>query len=383
MNDKDSALRSDQKIGFLRLLPSVIVILAAALAIPFAPNLYVGGAASCICAFFLIATARKKVPVLLLLLLLCGIFGLPGGLPVITVILALTVGTGTYSWLISYTRSPFVAIIPVLAYSIVTVITKNWFVSMLTLVFALPALVLALSFNFKTHRLGAICRTSAVFIITAAVAVVITMLYFRGEFKVEVLRDYADAFTKSITDTVLNTKVDLMNGETEALFTEDEAYNMAHRIVTLFPAIAIIFFNGISFFAQRLQFSLIKTSLGENAVSGHALAFVTSPFAGGAYILAFLVSTLTDSSPLGKTVNTVCQNIFIILIPALVGMGAMYFFAKMAMRRIKAGPLILIGVIALMFFNVSAAILLISCFGAYASISIPLLTYLKEKSNKE
>ena len=381
-NGKDNVALG-REIGFMRLLPAIIVVLASALALPFASNLYVGIAASGICSFFLIATAKKKIPVLLMLLLLIGTLGLPDGLPMITILLALTVGTGTYAWLLSYAPSPYLAIIPVLAYSATTVITKNWFGSLFALSFAIPAIVLAHSFKANASRIGGICRTSISFIIIACVGVVVSMLYYRGEFKLEALRDYADSFTASISEIFLNTEVELLSGETEALFTEDEAYNMALRIVTLFPAIAVLFFNSVSFFAQRLQFSLIKETLGDDAVSGRSIAFILSPFAGGAYVLSFLISTLTNSSPLDKTVNTVCQNIFVILTPALMGMGIMYFFAKMAIKRVKTGPLIIIGVLVLLFFNTQAALMLVACFGAYASISIPILTYLKEKSSKE
>ena len=379
MNDKDTAV----KLSFLRLLPSIIVVFSAAIALPFASVWYVGAIASSICAFFLIATAKKKVPVLLILLLLVGTFGLPSGLPMITIILALVVGTGTYSWIISYTRSPYVFIIPVLAYAIATVITQNWFGSLVTLSFAVPAVVLALCLKAKTPRLGSICRTSAAFILIGALATVLGMFYFRGEFRTDVLRGYANDFTQSIKDIFANTEMELINGETEALFTEDEAYNMASRIVTLFPAIAVIFFNGIVFFAQRLQFTLTKATFGEDSISGKEIAFVASPFAGGVYVLSFLVSTLTNSSPTGRIVNTVCQNIFVILTPALIGMGIMYFFAKMAVRRIRMGPFIIIAVLALMLFNTQAALLLVSCFGAYASIAIPILTYYKEKMSKD
>ena len=384
MNDKDTSLRRGEGVGFIRLLPSIIVVLAAAIGLPLATNLYVGGAASCICALFLLLSARKKVPVLLLLLLLCGVFGLPDGLPMITVILALIVGTGTYAWLISYTNhSPLVAIIPVLAYVTATVVTKSWFVSLLALAFAIPALVLAFAFKGQATRLSGICRVSATFLITAAVAVIGGMLYLKGRFSLDMLKDYADILTASITKILAETSVELMNGETAVIFAEEDAYNAAHRMVTLLPALIILAANALAFFAQRLQFSLIRTSMGDDAISGNSIAFITSPFSGGAYILSFLVYVLSDSTPLGETVSTVCENIFILLTPALIGMGIMYFFAQMAVRRIKAGPLILLAVAALLFINLTSAVLLIACFGAYASIAIPILRHLKEKENKD
>lgn len=379
MNDKDTAAQ----LSFLRLLPSIIVVLLAALAIPFASELHVGAAASSICAIFLIATAKKKIPVLLMLLLLIGTLGIPNGLPMITVILALIVGSGAYSWLISYTRSPYVAIIPVLAYSIATVLTKNWFGSLVALAFVPSAIALATSFKSGATRLGAICKSSGAFAITAALAIIFAMLYFRGEIRLDILKGYADSFTQSIADVFASTEMELINGETEALFSEEDAYMLARRIVTLFPAIAVVFLNSISFFAQRLQFRLLRATLGEDVLGSRAIAFIVSPVAGAVYVISFLVATLTNSSPLDRIVNTVCQNLFVILSPALIGMGIIFFFAKMAVKQIRFAPLIIVAVIVLTIFNTQAALLLVACFGAYASIAIPILSYLKEKSGKE
>ena len=64
-------------------------------------------------------------------------------------------------------------------------------------------------------------------------------------------------------------------------------------------------------------------------------------------------------------------------------MGIIFFFAKMAVKQIRFAPLIIVAVIVLTIFNTQAALLLVACFGAYASIAIPILSYLKEKSGKE
>ena len=383
MNDKNSAALSAHRVGFWRLLPAITVVLVAALSIPFASNFYVGVAGSGVCSIFIIATAKKKIPALLLLLLLFGVFGLPNGLPLITLILALVVGTGTFSWLIAYSGSPYLAIIPVLAYSATAIISKNWFGSLLALIFALPALALAHSLTAKSNRMGAICLTSGAFIITLVAAIFFSMLYFNGEIRFDVLREYSRNFTDTLKNTFMSYEVELISGAKEPLFSDVEAYNMASRIVTLFPAIAVLFFNVITFFAQHLQFTLVKATLPEDTITVKMAVFILSPGAGIVYLLSFLVSSMVDSSHLGNTVSTVCQNVFMILTPALFIMGIMYFFAKAATKRIRALPLVIIGVVVLAFFNVSVALLLISCFGAYASVAIPLTAYLREKADKE
>ena len=383
MNDKTKAASLRPRSDFFRLLPSIIVVLVSALAIPLSSNTYMSIAAAGICSIYLLAIAKKKVALMLLLLLLFGTLGVPDGLPMISIILALIVGTGTFSFLIAYTRSPYLAIIPVLAFAISTYITRSFVGSLLTLAFALPALFLALSFIKGSARLGALSATSAAFLLSAAVGVAIAMLYFRGELRFDVLRGYANAFKDSFTHLFSETYVELINGETEPLFSKDEARNMALQIVTLFPAIAITFSNIISLFAQKLQFSLAKASLGESSVTSRMNAFILSPAAGITFVLTCLVSFCTNSTPLGYTVSTVCQNIFVILSLPLVGMGILCFLARSATRRVRRGPLLILAFVALFLINFELAFLFIACFGAYASVAIPIKAYLKAKSDKQ
>lgn len=378
---KDKRMSPEAKANALRLIPSIFVVFISALAIPFVSDLYMGMFASSVCAVYILATAKKKVGTMLMLLVLIGIFGLPDGIPMITVILSMIVGTGTYSWLIAYNGSPYLAIIPVLAYSVSTVLTKNWFASLLAISFAIPALVLAISFKKRSARLGALSGSVAVFSASVAAALILAMLYFRGEFRTDVLREYADAFTSSFARIFADAKVELINGETQTLFTEDEAYNIALRIVTLFPAVTVIFFSIISYFAQKLQFNLVRATMAENEITNEMLAFIVSPGAGIVFTLAFLVKWMTDSTPFGYATATICENIYSILLPALTGMGIMYFLSLMSKRR-RSGALIILLIGALLFINFQLIILMAACFGAYASIAIPLSAFLRSKMDQ-
>ena len=100
-----------------RLAAAVIAVLVSAFAIPFASNLYMSIASVAFCSIFLIASSKKKFFTGLLLVVLLGSFSLPSGLPVISIILALIVGTGAFAWLIFLTKSPYLAILPVFAYA--------------------------------------------------------------------------------------------------------------------------------------------------------------------------------------------------------------------------------------------------------------------------
>ena len=380
-------IKTDGKVtrpsGFLRLLPSVIIVFVSAIAIPFGSEPIVGAIASGMCAFFLIATAKKKVPVLLLLLLLVGTFGLPNGLPAITLILALVTGTGTYAWLISYSGSPYLAIIPVLAYSVTTVVTKNWFGSLLAAVFVIPALIMAHSFKVKAGRLSSLCRVSASFLAVIAAGVLFAMLYFLGEIRPDVIKDYVSDFSDLLTSMFSELEIELMNGQIETLFSPEDAANMASRIVTVLPAVVVLIFNVAAFFAQRLFFSLARTTMGDGEFTNEMLAFIVSPGAGIVFVLSSLISMFTNATPTGYAVDTVCQNLFIILLPPLLGMGFMYFFARMAEKRRLPGPLMIVAISLLFFINLRIALMLVACFGAYASVAVPLAAFMRSKMNSD
>lgn len=368
-------------VGFGRLAAAVIAVLVSAFAIPFASNLFMSIVATVFCSGYLIATSKKKAGVIFLLFVLIGSFSLPEGLFVISIILALIVGTGAYSWLIFLTRSPYLAILPVFAYSITTFITRNWFASALSLVFALPALVLALSLKKGAPRLETLTKVSLVFVATVAVGIVASMLYFNGELRFDLLKEIVSSFTDGLVNTFASLQAELLDGSVQNIFTPDDAYNMAHRMTTLLPAAVILVFNAIAYFSQRLLFSLIRINLGDNCIHPRSVPFVVSAGAGIVYTLSLVAMLLTNATPMGYVINTVCQNLFVILAPPLAGMGIMYIIARISQRRLNPMLVIIIGASVVLFFSLPAALICIACFGAYTSVAIPLSAFLKSKMN--
>lgn len=377
-----SAQKSPVKVSPLRLLPALFIVLIASLAIPFAFNTAISILSSGVCALTILVSARKKISAGLLIMILILLFGVSSGLPMISIILSLIVGTGTLAWLIGYTRSPYVAIVPVLAFSITTIISKSYVGALLALFFVLPALALAVSFKKGSGRVSALARSGAFFSFTIVTAIAIYQFYFLGEINVTSMRHFAMDFTNSLRDIFSSIQIETQTGVV-SYFTEKEAYNMALQIVSLAPAIVAVFFNVISFFAQKLQYSLIRLTEGEARLSPTSRAFVVSPFAGATFWLAFVVSSVTDSSSMGYALTTVCDNVIIILAPCLIGMGLMYYFSAKLLGHRRLTTTLLVIFVILAFLNVSLALLLVACLGAYASISIPLSNKLKANRNGE
>lgn len=370
-------------ISKARLAWAVIAVLVSAFSIPFASNLYMSIASVAFCSVFLIASGKKKFLTGLLIFLLLGSFSLPTGLPAVAIILSLIVGTGAFAWLIFLTKSPYLAILPVLAYAATTIITKNWFASVACLVFSLPALVLALSLRNGTPRLETLTKTSVAFVSTAVVAVVASLLYFSGELRFDILKDIVTLLTDELTKAFASIEVQTLDGSIQTFFTPDDAYNMAHQLTSLLPAAIILGFNTITFFAQRLMFSIIRITMGDACIHPHSIPFVVGPGAGIVYTLSLTATLLTNASPVGYAINTVCQNLFIILAPPLAGMGILYLFSRIAAKKMRIGTLIILGVVALLFFSLPMVFMLLAGFGAYASVAIPLSAFLKARMKGE
>jgi cytochrome bd-type quinol oxidase subunit 2 len=189
-------------------------------------------------------------------------------------------------------------------------------------------------------------------------------------------------FTQSLADVFSSIEIETPQGAVPYL-NEKNAYNIALQMVTLFPALAIIFFNAISFFAQKLQYSLIRLTEGEEKLTPKARALIVSPFAGVTFLLAFIVSSLTQSTVSGYAISTVCDNVILILMPCLIIMGFMYYVSARTFGRKRLSTTLLILFVLLSFLNISLALLLVACVGAYASVSLPIITHINAKHNGE
>ena len=382
MNNSTNTTETRRSISPVRLIPASLIVLLCAIAIPFAFNTAMAITVSAVGSITVLLTAKKKINAGLLLLIPFCLFGISSGLPMVAIILALIVGTGTLAWLIGYTSSPYVAIIPVLAFAITTIITKNYAGALLSLIFVAPALALAFSFKRSSGRISSLARSGFLFSATAVIAILGCQMYFLGEINVPEMRNFAMDFTQSLADIFSSIEIETAAGRVPYL-TEKSAYNLALQAVTLAPALAVIFFNVISFFAQKLQFSLIRLTEGEEKLTPKVRALIVSPFAGVTFLLAFVVSSLTQSTVSGYAVSTVCDNIILILMPCLIIMGFIYYVSARTFGRRKLSTALLILFVLLSFLNISLALLLVACVGAYASVSLPIITHINAKHNGE
>ena len=308
----------------INLILAIIVSLLCCLSTPLSAIGYIGNILSIVtvafCSIFAVRFSARKIPTVILLVTLFTAFGLTNGLPVIALILSCTVGCGALAWLISKTGSPFLAIIPAVAYAASTLLIKDWFASLLTLLFIFPAILLAQSYDKMTNRVGALLRVSLGYIAFIVVGIFFTVLYFTGEFRIEVITDVLESLKLSLIKVMSSIEMDMLNGETQTLLSETDAYNYVSLLFSLLPSLTVIFCFIMSYFAQKVLFSVFEHIEGEDGSNELRRTFVMSPIAAIIFVLSFIIYLITSAYDSTATVATVTANLYLIFLPGLAYM---------------------------------------------------------------
>ena len=328
--------------------------------------------------------SSRKILSVFLLIGLFSSFGLSGGLPIIAIILSCTVGCGAFAWLISKTESAFLALIPSIAYAAATIITKSWFGSLLTLVFILPAILLAQSYEKLSTRVSSLLRASIGYLVFVALAIVFSMLYFTSEFRVEIIGEVLDTVRDSFVKVLSSMEVTLVNGETQSLMSETDAYNLVSLVISLLPGLIVIFCDLLAYFAQKVQFSIFYDTEGERNFNELRKVFVMSPASAIVFIVSFLVYTVTATSGDAETVATVSSNLYLIFMPGLAFMGIKSFISGRNGTAGRGCSSAIIGAlfVFLLFFSTGTAIVMAACYGAFCAIETPVRKYFANRKNK-
>ena len=269
-----------------------------------------------------------------------------------------------------------------MAYGIATVVTKDWFGSLFTLFFIIPAIILAQTYEKMMTRVGSLLRTSAGYGAFIALAAVFSVLYFTGEFRIEIIGEFLDSLRDSLTKVLMAAEITLVNGTTEALFSETDAYNLASGIISLLPGLTVILCCSLAYFAQNIQFAIF--SYTEHEFNDLRKVFVMSPASAVVFLISFMIYTVSVTSSSNAVLTTVCANLFLMFIPGLAFMGIMTFLSRTGAGAPRTGcsPILILPLfVFLLFFNPTAAILMAACFGAYSAIAGPIRKHLTRKDD--
>jgi len=351
--------------------------------IPFSSHNAISIANAVICSAFAVMISSRRFLTAISLSATFLFFGYSGGLPIISIIFASAIGGGAFAWLINKTMSPFLAVIPVLAYSISTAVTKNMLGSLATLLFIMPALILARTYSKMNARASALFKTSAGYLGFVILAVVATVLYFTGEFQFEVISEFLNNLRDNLVSAIAAVEIPLPDGETQKLMTETEAFNYVSRLISLLPALVTVLCCVTAYFAQKVQFSLFIHTEGAEEFNELRKIFIVSPVPAVIFILSFLIYTLTAASAEAAVAATVCSNLYLIFMPGLAFMGIKMFISK---RQNASGHGCSFGLTSMLFIALvllapGAVPVMAACYGAFAAIEVPLRKHFAKKNN--
>lgn len=360
----------------------VAVASACAIGLPFITIPLVAAALAAICSAFLVISSEKKPLTVIALVGFVSMFFTKESIAVVAITLSLVVGAGALAKAVDKLRSNLLWAIPIAAFAIGAVVTRDLLISSLALSILLPAVALCITFRKKHARVGAICLVSGAYMIFFAAFVLADIYVATGSVSLSIFGEITEEYKKSFTEILLQFKVmDVATETSVPYFTELEAKNLATEIVSLFPAFFVILCNAAAYFSQKLMYALARREGEENKFDDKMIAMILSPYAGATFLISFFVMMMAASSVDHAVAYTVSANVFYIFIPGLALSGLMFQLAKVA--RFRRGIWLVILLVILVFVNVGMAILLAACLGAYYSIASPVYAYLNSKKHND
>ena len=388
----NAASKRKKASNIINIVLAVTVSFICCLSTPLSTTGYIGTVLSIItviaCAVFAVRFSSRKIATVILLVSLFAIFGLANGMPLIALILSCTVGCGALAWLISKTESPFLAIIPAAAYAIATVMTKNWFASLLTLIFVLPAILLAQSYEKVRPRVSTVARVSVGFLIFIVLTVFLSVLYFTGEFRIEIVTETLDSVKATLVKVMSSFEMVMVNGETQTLMSETDAYNYVSLIISLIPSLTVISCFTAAYFAQKVQLSVFAHTGEEDEFSEQRLAVTMSPASAIVFLLSFTVYFIASSFGSADALSTVTANLYIILLPGLAYVGIKAFLTrKPSAERPGCSSVATSVIIAVLFFllltlSTVTALVIAAVYGSCYTLKEPVKKLLSKMNDQ-
>ncbi len=223
--------------------------------------------------------------------------------------------------------------------------TQNIFVCILS---AFPGLIftlLGISVAKKKNRKSVIILLCGGFILLAIALVGVYMLLSQTDFY-DLHIAYVDG-RDMLMDYVLNYSVE-MNGETVPLFADIPlARQLFISLSNSIPSVLIAAIIILAYFLYNYQASMLLKFGGDEYITEDILRMDISSAAAAVYLITFVFSITTDSYGNVPFGSVVCQNIYMILTPALVYSGFVSVKSFFKRKKIKIGFLLIFPLVLL------------------------------------
>ena len=241
------------------------------------------------------------------------------------------ISVGVFSALICSAKKSqtlIAVLLPVISYALSFALTVDPIISLLSLVFYLPAIPIGLTSRYRSEMTTSTVSGAAVLLLMVAGGFALALQNYYGEVSVAAIDTLVDEFT---SQTLAYTKESFeLVGAMEYTAAIEKSLILAidtyvNSAVGLIIAICTI----ISYIAIKVKNALFSAYRVDEHLSPKSTTVTVSVTAAALFAVAFVMSFALDASNRPSLVAVICTNICIILTPGLT---------IMAVKGIKAVP---------------------------------------------
>lgn len=302
------------------------------------------------------------------------------------------------SYILNSEKKPLAAIAvtilaAVLGFAVSLLVLSDLSVALFTPALLIVVLFVTVSIKYCFSRTAGIAFISVGIAIPVAAALLIALWNFKGSISSDAVRSALDDGRAWLTNYIKDA-VSLMTGllpegaqsssATAELFSDQNIEELVTSLFNIVPAISVITISAAAFAVQRLTYIFISASGEGKRITQSMGLFRMSAVSGVLFILAVLVSFISSriDSDTSQFISLVSGNLYLILMPGLVGTGFVLLFVKIRSGKMRKPGIftIILGIMTAIIMP-SALILIIAYFGATCVIYEELVEFIKSKKD--
>ncbi len=311
-------------------------------------------------------------------------------------VLAIVVGVGSLSWLLTVSGRPYAAALPIAVALAFWIVTRDVTMTLLSVSFLPSAILLSIATVTHQRRTTAICFAIGGLLVSVLVGLALFFYAACGTLELSAIKEYLEGTRAWLLDLMLGARDTFLDAMRESLiaegmsdaetgatlgrFSELLTPALLEEVIFLFfsilPALCVMAASVVAFEAQIfLNVSYYRTGRRE-VLTLQASVFSMSIVSAVIYVVGFLLTMFIDTTvPVGATI----QNVTLMLLPGFCVMGWGAILG--ALRTAKGGQRAFL--ILLLLFTVCCSglsvLYFLALWGAYAAIMTALHMNMAEK----
>lgn len=286
---------------------------------------------------------------------------------------------------------PFIICVPA-AFLVSFVLTKSLLLSLLSLIPALGALALAVSFRKKCSVIVSVGIVTGTLTVSLLLVLLAELLAAGMPFSVQGISDAVKAFHASIsslfaealqmmaeTEELAVQVEQMLGGKLDAATITEFSDSVAYAMLGMLPGCLIMLIWLVSFTAHRGFTAILIMGQPQKVCPEHLSQYAPSVPTAVLMILCYGVLLVTSMIPAAEVVLFIALNLLLVLMPILAVSGIAGIISNVKRAPVK-WPLLLTYAIAVLFLGV-AVIPMLSFFGAFGVIMQAITKALESKMN--